>query len=192
MKKILKNDRSLYWALLLYEESDNISFSSIDLSKYDYLYIKHDKDKLEDGTLKKVHYHVILKFKNYKWLSSLSEELNIPSNYFEKIRSLDAMLAYLLHYKEEKKYHYNFDELVGSSLLKSKLKKIINSFEKDETDIISSFYAYIMQCDTFIKYSDLVRFALDNEFWGEFRRNFSIIKSLTDERNSDILKMERR
>lgn len=188
----LKNDRSLYWALLLYEESDNISFNNVDLSKYDYLYIKHDKDKFDDGSLKKTHYHIILKFKNYKWLSSLSEELNIPFNYFQKIRSLDNMLTYLLHYKEDNKYHYSFDDLVGSSILKFKLKKIINSFERDETDIISSFYTYIMQSDVFIKYSDLVRFALDNQYWSEFRRNFSIIKSLTDERNSDILKMERR
>ena len=188
----MKNERSLYWALLLYEESDNLSFSNIDLSNYDYLYIKHDKDKLEDGTFKKVHYHVVLKFKNYKWLSSLSEELNIPPNYFQKIRSLDNMLTYLIHYKEENKYHYNFDDLVGSSVLKSKLKNIINSFERDETDIISSFYDYIMSSNVFIKYSDLVRFALDNQFWSEFRRNFSIIKSLTDERNGDILESERR
>lgn len=178
----MKNERSLYWALMLYEDSSNLKFSDINLSNYEFIYIKHDKDKKDDGTFKKSHYHVILKFKNYKWLSSLSEELNIPMNYFEKIRSLDNMLTYLLHYKEENKYHYNFDDLVGSSLLKSKLKKIINNFEKDETDIMADFLNFI-DSSKFLRFIDLYRFAVDNQYWSEFRRNYSILKDLTTEHN---------
>lgn len=184
----MKNDRSLYWALILYEDSDNLKFSDINLSNYEHLYIKHDKDLKEDGSLKKPHYHIILKFKNYKWLSALSDELSIPMNYFEKIRSLDNMLTYFLHYKEENKYHYNFDDLVGSSLLKSKLKKIINNFEKDETDIMLDFLNFINSSKT-LKFIDLYKFAVDNQYWSEFRRNYSILKDLTTEHNCDILKL---
>lgn len=182
----MKNDRSLYWSLILYEDSENLKFSDINLSNYEYLYIKHDKDKKDDGTLKKTHYHIVLKFKNYKWLSALSDELNIPMNYFEKIRSLDNILCYLIHYKEDNKFHYNFDDVVGSSLLKSKLKKIINNFERDEADIMCDFLKFI-NSSNFVKFSDLYRFAIDNQYWSEFRRNYSILKDLTVEHNHDIV-----
>lgn len=178
----MKNERSLYWGLILYEDSENLKFSDFNFSNYEYLYIKHDKDKTDDGSLKKTHYHVVLKFKNYKWLSSLSEELGIPYNYFEKIRSLDNILCYLIHYKEDSKYHYDFDNLVGSSMLKSKLKKIINNFERDETDIMSDFMNFINSSKK-IKFIDLYRFAVDNQYWSEFRRNYSILKDLTMEHN---------
>lgn len=178
----MKNERSLYWGLILYEDSDNLKFSDFNFSNYEYLYIKHDKDKTDDGSLKKTHYHVVLKFKNYKWLSSLSDETGIPYNYFEKIRSLDNILCYLIHYKEDSKYHYNFDDLVGSSILKSKLKKIINNFERDETDIMCDFMNFINSSKK-IKFIDLYRFAVDNQYWSEFRRNYSILKDLTMEHN---------
>ena len=178
----MKNERSLYWSFILYEESENLKFSDIDLSKYEYLYIKHDKDKLDNGEFKKPHYHIVLKFRNYKWLNALSEELSIPSNYFEKVRSLDSILCYLIHYKEEKKYHYSIDDVVGSSILKSKLKKIINNFEKDETEIMGDFLIYI-DSSKILKFVDLYKFAVDNQYWSEFRRNYSILKDLTLEHN---------
>ena len=49
----MKNERSLYWGLILYEDSENLKFSDFNFSNYEYLYIKHDKDKNEDGSLKK-------------------------------------------------------------------------------------------------------------------------------------------
>ena len=82
-----KNIRSLYWGLILYDDSENLNFNDKIITiaqNFDYVYIKHDKDIDTNGNLKKIHYHIILKFNNYKWLKSLSDELNIPMNYFIK------------------------------------------------------------------------------------------------------------
>ena len=70
-----------------------------------YIYILHDRDLKEDGTLQKEHYHVILKFSNQKSLSSLSKKLNIGENNFYEIKSFPGQLRYLIHYDDEDKYH---------------------------------------------------------------------------------------
>ena len=51
------------------------------------------------------------KHKRVKEVLKLSEELEIPSNYFEPIRNLNNILCYLIHYKEENKFHYDLTEV---------------------------------------------------------------------------------
>ena len=49
---------------------------------FDYALIKHDCD-LKDNSLelKKEHYHVVIAFKNYRYLNSMVDELKISSNF---------------------------------------------------------------------------------------------------------------
>jgi hypothetical protein len=182
----MKNKRSLYWTLILYEDSTTLNFNDkIDYIKknYDYLYIKHDKDKDDKGNLKKIHYHIVLKFKNYKWLNSLSNELDISSNYFEPINSLKNMLCYLIHFNNEDKFHYSLDEVIGSNSLKNKLVSFINNDDKIEEDKIKIIFNFINSCDFFISYSMLVDFVLKNCLWAEFRRSSLVFFKLLEEHN---------
>lgn len=181
-----KNIRSLYWGLILYDDSDNLNFIDkiqIIAQNYDYVYIKHDKDIDSNGNLKKVHYHVILKFTNYKWLNSLSEELNIPMNYFEKINSLNNMLVYLIHYNNSDKYQYSLNDVFGTSSLKIKLNKCISNIEHTEEDKIMIILDFIYSYPTNLTYRDLVSFILNKGLWADFRRNANIIFKLLDEHN---------
>lgn len=181
-----KNIRSLYWALILYDDSDNLNFNDkiqIITQNYDYVYIKHDKDIDSNGNLKKTHYHIILKFTNYKWLKSLSDELNIPMNYFEKINSLNNMLVYLIHYNSPDKYQYSLSEVLGTSSLKIKLNKCISNIEHCEEDKIMIILEFIYSCPTTLTYRDLVSFVLNKGLWADFRRSANIIFKLLEEHN---------
>lgn len=185
----MKNDRSLYWTLLLYEESENLEFTEIKekLKIYDYLYILHDKDLLPSGEPKKKHYHVVLRFKNYKWLNSLSEELGIPSNYFQKVRNLEGILCYLIHFKEENKHHYDIADVKGSSTFKNRLIKCLNSNDLSEEDKVSILFNYIVMSTHKISYSKFVSYVISKGLWSEFRRSASIFNKLLDEHNSKML-----
>ena len=90
----MKNERSLYWALLLYEESENLSFNNIDLSNYDYLYIKHDKDKLEDGTLKKSEGLCFVTHNLSKTIIKSVDEKDFYMNEGVMLSSLPSILQY--------------------------------------------------------------------------------------------------
>lgn len=54
----MKNERSKYWTLILYEDSENLKFIDyIDKIKNlsdNYCYILHNKDYTETGEIKKV------------------------------------------------------------------------------------------------------------------------------------------
>lgn len=181
-----KNIRSLYWGLILYDDSENLNFNDKIITiaqNYDFVYIKHDKDTDTNGNLIKVHYHIILKFNNYKWLKSLSDELNIPMNYFEKINSLNNMLVYLIHYNNADKYQYSVNEVLGTSSLKIKLNKCISNIENTEEDKISIILDFIYSYPKPLSYRALVSFVLNKGLWAEFRRSASIIFKLLDEHN---------
>lgn len=116
----MKNIRSKYYTIELYEESENIKFEDKieKIKMYDYAYILHDKDNSKN------HYHCVISFNNYRYINSVSEELEIPINYIEPIRSLDSILMYLIHFNDKSKYQYNFDEVKGSFNLLQKLKNV--------------------------------------------------------------------
>lgn len=182
----MKNERSLYWTLLLYEDSDTLCFNDFKdkLNNYECLYIKHDKDKLETGELKKIHYHVVLKFKNYKWKSALSEELGVELNYLQPVRNLNNILCYLIHFKEDNKYHYDLSEVKGSANFKDKLNKVIKSIDLSEEDRVLSIMEYLYSQKYYVSFTSLVDFVLKNGLWSDFRRSASIFSKLLDEHNA--------
>lgn len=184
--KINKNERSYYWTLILYEDSTSYCFNDIISrikSNYDYLYIKHDKDIDENGNLKKAHYHVVLKFKNYKWLNSLSKELDLTSNYFQSVNSLKGILCYLIHLNNTDKYLYSLNEVYGTKTFKSKLVKFVNNEDNTEEEKIKIIFDFINSTDYYISYSQLVNFVLEKCLWADFRRSSLIFFKLVEEHN---------
>lgn len=99
------NIRSRAFACVLYPEDfthkDILNFIT---SHFDYAYILHDKDTLEDGSLKKPHYHVIIKFQNPRSLSKIKEILNL--NYIETC-NFYSYSRYLIHLDDSNKHQYS-------------------------------------------------------------------------------------
>lgn len=181
---MVKNDRSKYWCLVLYPREDPKHEKALDyiISNYKYAFIEHNKDIDENGSLKKKHTHVVISFNNYKWRNSLSEELEIQPNYLEKVRNLESVLKYLIHFNDIKKYQYKIDDVCGN--LKEKLIQYIKNDKEDENDKLINLLDYIDSSYTYISLSSFVRYCCKIGYYDIYRRSASTFIRLIDEHNN--------
>lgn len=80
-----------------------------------YAYIFHDKDKDDDGNLKKKHLHCFIR-NHPLTLSAWSNKLGIPENMLEIPRSYRACARYLIHADQPDKYQYDINQVVSNDL----------------------------------------------------------------------------
>lgn len=146
-------------------------------NNYKYAYILHDKDYLEDGTLKKEHYHVLLFFDNARYLSSIVKEFerfNINLNQFSFIKNKKKAIRYLIHIDNKNKYHYELSDII------SNLEDISSYFNDDnsiEQNDVIKIIEYIKKYP-FISFYDLAYYVSTNNLWSTYRRNYSILKDI--------------
>ena len=82
---------------VIYPDDPNYKMQLDALCQYDYIYINHDKDLKEDNTeLKKLHTHIIVKFKNARTISAIAKECYLKENMIEPIKKMSASLKYLI------------------------------------------------------------------------------------------------
>lgn len=178
--------RSRKFCILLYPNEDKTHKKALEYIKnnYDYAFIMHDKDKNEEGDVKKSHTHVVVSFPNAKWNSALSEELGITMNYIEKCRSLENALEYLIHFNDDSKEQYDIEEVHGN--LKAQLKKIIASDGKDENEkaleLADFIRTYPIELDEFI----FIQYVCSVGMWDVFRRASVIYLRLIDKHNQMV------
>lgn len=180
----MNNERSISWALVLYPNEDPKHKNALDfiLNNYQkYAYIKHDKDLLDNGELKKEHYHVIISFNNYRWRNAIAEELQITPNYLEKIRNLENSLKYMIHFNNSDKYQYSVEEVKGT--LKQKLIAFINSTDKSESDKVIELLDFLESQKSYVKLSDFLRYVCSINMYDIYRRSASTFIRLLEEHN---------
>ncbi len=171
--------RSRQMLLLLYPENrTHVEVLERVKSTYDCLYITHDKDVTEDGEVKKTHIHVFLSFKNAKWNTAVAEELGLELRFIEDIRSREAALQYLVHYNEENKHHYAFDELEGSKALKRQLEASIKKNELSPEEIFSEIVDIVTSNN--LSFSQALRACLSKGgvYVKEFRRSAYLFNAI--------------
>lgn len=80
-----------------------------------YLYILHDKDKKEDGTMKNPHYHVYLHFNNSRCFDNIAKWFGLPVSFVSKIKGrFGDALEYALHKNAPEKYQYSASDAVAN------------------------------------------------------------------------------
>lgn len=175
--------RSRRFCLLLYTSEDDTHIKALDYIKNNYenyAYIVHDKDINKDNELKKAHTHIVLEFNNARWSSSLAEELGITPNYIQNCKNFEKALDYLIHFNDDTKYQYDINEVKGN--LKKKLIKQMNSFNKDENEIVKEIIEMINNSDL-IDISTFVKVMCDLGYYSYFRRSLSLFLRLIDIHN---------
>jgi len=184
--KLMEKFRSRKFCLLLYPLEDETHAKALEYIKlnYDYAYIVHDKDKNEEGELKKSHTHVIIALPNAKWNTALSEDLGIPTNYIEKCRSYDNALEYLIHYNDDTKFQYDIS-CVRGNLIKE-LNKVIANDGKDENVKAYELIDFIRNYDGILDEFDFTQHCCEVGMWDVFRRASYIYLRLIDRHNSQI------
>ena len=136
--------------------------------------------KHKDNELKKAHTHIVLEFNNARWSSSLAEELGITSNYIQNCKNFEKALDYLIHFNDDTKYQYDINEVKGN--LKKQLIKQMNSFNKDENEIVKEIIEMINNSDL-IDISTFVKLMCDLGYYSYFRRSLSLFLRLIDIHN---------
>jgi len=175
--------RSRRFCLLLYPLEDTTHKKALEYIElnYDYALIVHDKDKNENGEVKKSHTHIVISFPNAKWNTAVAEELGITENYLEKCRSLDNALEYLIHYNDDTKEQYDIDLVKGN--LKRELKKILANDGKDENEKAQELIEFIRTFDGHLDEFVFVQYCCSLGMWDVFRRGSYIFLRLIDKHN---------
>lgn len=174
----------------MYPLEDETHRKAIEFIKlnYDYALIVHDKDKDEEGRVKKSHTHVIISFPNAKWNTAVAEELSITSNYIEKCRDMDKALEYLIHYNDDSKHQYDIEEVQGN--LKAKLKKILLNDGKDENTKAFELMDYIDNFEGYIDEMEFFKYACEIGMYDVARRSAYIMLRLIDKHNKTLANIE--
>lgn len=175
--------RDRAFCLVLYPEDITHSLAIDKIKKsYDCAYILHDRDVMEDGVLKKAHYHVVLRFKNAVWNSAVAKDLGIEINYIQPCKNFKNALLYLIHYYDTDKIQYDLEEVYGS--LKSRLKEELEKVDKSEGERVNEIINFIYGTTCYLSTAELVSFCCSNGLWSDLRRAPSIIFRLLDEHNA--------
>lgn len=187
--------RGKVFLLLLYPDEDVTHAKALEYIKanYDYAAICQDKDVyLEDtitngvehkeGELKKAHYHVVVRFKNARWITALAKELEISENYIRLSHNFVRSLLYLVHYYEPEKYQYPPNEVFGT--LKQRFKEAYSSEGKSESEKIVDIFNEIDKCEFKVDFQVFVRRIASIGYWDVLRRSSSLILRYIDVHNS--------
>ena len=190
------NMRSKVFLLLLYPDEDVTHAKALEYIKanYDYAAICQDKDTyLEDttindvlhksGELKKAHYHVVVRFKNARWLTAIAKDLDISENYIRVSHNFVRSLLYLVHYYEPDKYQYNPNEVFGT--LKQRFKEAYSSEGKSESEKVMDIFAEIDKYEFKVDFQVFVKHIASIGYWDVLRRSSSLILRYLDLHNSN-------
>lgn len=178
----MKKERSKYYGIELYEESENLCFREKmeKIKNYDYAYIKHDKDGCKE------HYHVVLDFANYRYKNAVCEEFDLPSNYVEPINSIDGMLTYLIHLNQKNKHQYGIDEVNGTQKTLSKFHKALKNNGKVEEEKVVELIDYISNQE-YLTTMRFIRYACSIGMFDIVRRSQYLFNKIIDEHNKQVL-----
>lgn len=192
-----KKDRK--WRLLLYPEDPKhvACMKLLDEAGYNYAAILHDKDVYdgipdeddedssgEVGTLKKPHWHVVIKTVNPQYATALAKEFGITVNYFKPCKNFDRALVYLVHGDEKHadKFQYDCSEVFGP--LASRVAKLLQN--DDEGARVKEIIQKIDSCSGRVRYRDVLLWACDNGLYSDLRRLGNGIGYLISEHNDDF------
>ena len=177
-------DRKFCAVLYPDDDSHREAIEKLKSGGYNFAAILHDKDVYEDGEhageLKKPHWHIVLRFKNAVWNTAIAKELGITANYLEACKDVDACLLYLVHFGNEEKAQYNYEEVFGP--LRLKLATLLS--DTDEGTRVLNIVEIIENSPGPIGYSELLKKAVAAGLYADLRRMGHLATCLVREHNT--------
>lgn len=181
--------RDRKFVAVLYPEDDTHreAIEKLKAGGYNFAAILHDKDVYEDGEhageLKKPHWHIVIRFKNAVWNTAIAKELGITPNYLEACKDVDSSLLYLVHYGNEKKAQYDYEEVFGP--LRLKLATLLA--DTDEGTRVLNIVEIIENSPGPIGYSELLKKAVAAGLYADLRRMGTFAVGLMREHNYECM-----
>jgi len=184
--------RDRKFVAVLYPEDDTHreAIEKLKSGGYNFAAILHDKDVYEDGEhageLKKPHWHIVLRFKNAVWNTAIAKELGITPNYLEACKDVDSSLLYLVHYGNEKKAQYDYEEVFGP--LRLKLATLLA--DTDEGTRALNIVEIVENSPGPIGFSELIKKAVAAGLYADLRRMGTFAVGLVREHNYECYRQE--
>lgn len=165
------------FSVILYADAENYSCEEVIASCCEYFsdwaYILHDRDTLEDGSLKKPHYHIVGRLAGPRSPQTVANCIGIPANYVscKKQYTFKKGVRYLLHLDDPSKAQYTADEMVCSS--------DFSGYVNPYNDVSQARMIMAKLRGEFITDIDVLAiWALNEGCYSEFRRGYSIWRDL--------------
>lgn len=182
--------RSRNFELMIYPDNPEHVKAFEYVKKYidEYAYILHDRDVSADGTTKKEHWHIVLRFKNAIWNTALSKILNLEERFIQDVKNFDRCLQYLIHYNEPTKYQYDITDVHG--MLAKRLQFTLTKGEKSLEEKVDNIVQYIEMCPKRITITQMIKYVNKNDLYGTFRQGFAIYSRIIEEHNYFVSQQE--
>lgn len=177
------NSRSRCYCGILYPFEDvtqHFAFTALMQGKYKCVFLLHDKDTNEDGTLKKQHLHFIIRFTNARERNSLAKELKIKPCYIQPCSSFNAYSIYMLHLDEPFKHQYDITE-VGGTLYNDFLKAVQNV--DNEQIKVKKILKFLEDLPLHSSRSYILKWICDNSLYDTYRRGYSIFRDILNQKD---------
>lgn len=172
-KQFNHDDGDRKFMILLYPDSESYVCDEV-LSKIieyaeEWSYILHDKDIDSEENTKRAHYHVCVKWKNPRTRGTIANQIGIEKNYIERLKNWRVGNRYLLHMDDQDKYQY------GLYYVESNFDfcNLVNAKESESIKVRELIFYIRTECKSMV---DLADYALENNLWSEYRRNYTILK----------------
>lgn len=116
-----KSDTFRNWSVLAYPESFSNAIDFLKEQHIQFVAILHNKDKKEDGTYKKPHWHIVIKSSGPLTEKTVRTRLGMPvdgkddPNGFQRLQQvydLKGAVRYLTHVDHPEKEQYNTSDLI--------------------------------------------------------------------------------
>lgn len=158
-----KQERSKFWAFILYPESCDIMEFVKAIADYPVPYTIspcHDRDLDSDGNVKKAHYHVMLCYDNPISYSTVADFTQKFGTYPIKIISCKAYYSYFTHSecgnKDGKAVYNSLDILSGNGF---DISNYITLRKSEQYTLVTELTQYILD-NNVVEYADFVKYAL--------------------------------
>lgn len=156
---------------VLYPDSETYNY--LNILKYieqfkEYAYITHDSDVDDDGVIKKVHIHYVIRLPTPRSIQSISKELHLPLESVQIGKNFKSLIRYLIHLDNDEKTAYTADKIITNIDVSRYLQT-----DTDELTQAETLLNYIME-NHITSPSLLIKYAIRSGSYSVLRRNSTL------------------
>lgn len=180
----MENKKYRNFEIILYPENDDHIKILLDIKKrFKYAYILHDKDKKDDGIIKKHHWHMLVFLDNQKTLSAFGKMFHLQDsmNLIEIVKDKKKAIRYLVHVDNDEKEKYDINDIQTNIDISSYFSNLVSNESIEVDDMI----AYVTSYQGYLKYEIFFAYIRGNNLWSTYRRNQYAFNKLVDEHNKE-------
>lgn len=171
-----------YVCILYPEDNENhaAAIAKMEASAFPFVMMHHNDDYYEDGQEKKHHTHVLMKFKNQRYITAVSKQLGIELHLLRKLESFEGYVRYMTHQDHPDRAQYLPDMFQGT--LKKEALAALSETET-ENERVKRLLDLLDSYECVIELRTWIRIVCENGLYADCRRAGYLMKAMLEEHN---------